>query len=169
MGITRKEKKTFPDELSAASFTIETVLNVWGTNSTLQEKKATLEVAAFDLHSEWTEKWTQEVILAPNAATELYSSELPGQPKRTKDSEVPKTIIVSARLLDETGAVLGRYSNWYVQSHYQLTISRSTRNVVRVCIYNSELTLHFSVPLTSCRSVTIILGLNPSSTLRSRT
>lgn len=159
----------FPDELSAASFTIETILNVWGTNSTLQEKKATLEVAAFDLHSEWTEKWTQEVTLAPNAATELYSNELPGQPKRTKDSEVPKTIIVSARLLDETGAVLGRYSNWYVQNCYQLTISRSVRNVVCVYIYNSELTLHFSLSVASCRSVTIILGPNPSSTLRSRT
>ncbi|KAI0089166.1 glycoside hydrolase family 2 protein [Irpex rosettiformis] len=113
VGMTRKEKKTFPDELSAASFIIETVLNVWGTNSTLQEKQATLEVAAFDLHSEWTEKWTKDVVLAPNAATELYSGELPGQPKRTKGSEVPKTIIVSARLLDvNSGAVLGRYSNW---------------------------------------------------------
>ncbi|KAI0772566.1 glycoside hydrolase family 2 protein [Irpex lacteus] len=112
VGMTRKEKKTFPDELSAATFTIETVLDVWGTNSTLEEKKATLEVAAFDLHSEWTERWTKDVVLAPNAATELYSGELPGQPKRTKASEVPKTTVVSARLLDDSGVVLGRYSNW---------------------------------------------------------
>jgi len=112
VGMTRKEKKTFADDLSAAFFTVETVLEIWGTNSTLSAKPATLEVTAFDLHSDWTEKWTKAVVLAPNSSTELYSGELPGQPKRTKLSEVPKTIIVSARLLDEGGAVLGRYSNW---------------------------------------------------------
>jgi len=38
---------------------------------------------------------------------------LPGQPTRTKESEVPRPIVVSARLLDvESGEVLGRYSNW---------------------------------------------------------
>ncbi|TFK55470.1 glycoside hydrolase family 2 protein [Heliocybe sulcata] len=111
VGMTRKEVKTFANERSAAFFTIETVLEVWGTNSTLSEKKATLEVTAFDLHSDWTETWSKEVILAANSSTELYKGELPGQPKRTKVSEVPKTIIISARLLDN-GTVLGRYSNW---------------------------------------------------------
>jgi beta-mannosidase len=113
--MTRKEKKTFPDALSAATFTIETVLDVWGTNSTLVEKTATLEVASFDLHSDWIDKWTKPVVLAPNASTELFSGPLPGQPTRTKASEVPRTIVVSARLLDDDdGAVLGRYSNWCV-------------------------------------------------------
>lgn len=115
VGMTRKEKKTYSDELSAAFFTIDTVLEIWGTNSTLTEKKATLEVTAFDLHSDWKEQWSREVTLAPNSSTELYSGELSGQPQRTKLSELPKTVIVSARLLD-AGQVLGRYSNWYVQS-----------------------------------------------------
>ena len=114
MGMTRKEKKTFPDELSAANFVIETVLEVWGTNSTLQAKQATLEVTSFDLHSDWQDRWIKDVTLAPNSATELFKGDLPGQPKRTKASEVPKTIVVSARLLDKDGAVLGRYSNWCV-------------------------------------------------------
>ncbi|KIJ70008.1 glycoside hydrolase family 2 protein [Hydnomerulius pinastri MD-312] len=112
VGMTRKEKKTFLDELSAASFTIETILEVWGTNSTLTEKKAKLEVSSFDLHSSWTDKFTQDIVLAPNSSTELFSGQLPGQPIRTKQSEVPRVIIVSARLLDESGTVLGRYSNW---------------------------------------------------------
>lgn len=112
VGMTRKEKKTFADDLTAAFFTIETVLEIWGTNSTLTEKKATLEVTAFDLHSEWTETFTQSAVLAANASTELFKGALPGQPTRTKASEVPRTIIVSARLLDSNGAVLGRYSNW---------------------------------------------------------
>lgn len=112
VGMTRKEKKTFSSELSAASFTIETILEIWGTNSTLDEKKAKLEVTLFDLHSTWEDRFTKDVILATNSSTELFSGQLPGQPIRTKLSEVPRVIIISARLLDESGSVLGRYSNW---------------------------------------------------------
>ncbi|CCM04064.1 uncharacterized protein FIBRA_06223 [Fibroporia radiculosa] len=112
VGMTRKEHKTFADELSAAFFVIETVLEIWGTNSTLAAKKASLEVAAFDLHSDWRETFARDVVLAPNASTELFAGPLPGQPRRTRVSDVPQTIVVSARLLDAGGAVLGRYSNW---------------------------------------------------------
>ena len=115
VGMTRKEKKTFADEHSAAFFTIETVLEIWGTNSTLAAKHAKLEVTAFELHSDWRERFVQDVVLEPNAATELWKGTLPGQPTRTKLSEAPKAIIVSARLLDADGSVLGRYANWCVR------------------------------------------------------
>ncbi|KAL6309741.1 glycoside hydrolase family 2 protein [Sparassis latifolia] len=112
VGMTRKDETTFADDLTAAFFTIETVLEIWGTNSTLSDTKVTLSVSAFDLHSEWRYHFDKPVVLAANASTELYKGELPGQPKRTKKSEIPKAIIVSARLIDENGVVLGRYSNW---------------------------------------------------------
>jgi beta-mannosidase len=110
--MTRKDKKTFPDELSASKFVIDTVLEIWGTNNTLQEKKTKLDVTFFDLHSDWTQNWSKDVTLAANSSTELYSGELEGVPQRTKLSEVSKTVIVSARLLDADGTVLGRYANW---------------------------------------------------------
>ncbi|KAJ7781282.1 glycoside hydrolase family 2 protein [Mycena metata] len=113
VGMTRKDKQVFPNELSSAQFTIETVLEIWGTNSTLVDKKATLEVTSFDLYSDcWRDKWSKEVSLKANSSTELHKGTLPGQPIRTKYSQVPKTIIVSARLLGENDEVLGRYSNW---------------------------------------------------------
>ena len=114
VGMTRKEVQTFPDELSAATFTLTSVLEIWGTNSTLSSKTAVLEVTSFDLaNPDWRDKWDREVVLAPNASTELWKGELPGQPVRTTRSEKPKTIVVSARLLDgESRQVLGRYSNW---------------------------------------------------------
>ncbi|KAJ8514868.1 hypothetical protein ONZ45_g7646 [Pleurotus djamor] len=112
VGLTRKEYKTYPDDTSAAIFTIETIFEIWATNSSLSEKKASLEVTSFDLHSDWRDKWSKEVTLEPNASTELYRGELAGLPKRTKLSDVPKTIIVSARLLDTDGTVLARYANW---------------------------------------------------------
>lgn len=114
VGITRKENKTFFDELSAADFKIETTLQVWGTNSTLTAKKARLEVTLFELDSDWTHQFAEDVELQANSSTELFSGPLPGQPTRIKMSQAPRLIVASARLLDELGVVLGRNSNWYV-------------------------------------------------------
>ena len=111
VGMTRKEKKIFASDNRAADFTIDTEVEIWGTNNQLVEKEVTLDVRCFDLRSEWTDSWSKQVVLAPNASTELWKGILPGQPTRTKLSEVPKTIIISARLLDGN-TVLGRYSNW---------------------------------------------------------
>ncbi|OBZ77132.1 Beta-mannosidase B [Grifola frondosa] len=95
VGMARHEVRTPADALSAAFFTIDTVLEVWGTNSTLVEKNAMLEVAAFDLHSGWTEKFARRVVLAPNASTELHSGD--------------RRVGAAAR---RGRGVLGRYSNW---------------------------------------------------------
>lgn len=121
VGMTRKEQKVFKDDRSAACFTINAVIEIWGTNSTLSEKKVILEVTSFDLESEWRERWSKEVALSPNSSTELYKGPLPGQPTRTSESELPKVIIVSTRLLNECGAVLARYSNWCdLTFHFQI-------------------------------------------------
>ncbi|KAJ7276352.1 beta-mannosidase [Mycena haematopus] len=113
VGMTRKEKKVFANELSSAQLTIKTVLEIWGTNSTLVDRKVTLEVTSFDLQSDcWRDKWSKEIVLKANSSTEVHSGALPGQPIRSKTSQVPKVIIVSARLIAEGGEVLARYSNW---------------------------------------------------------
>ena len=117
--MTRKDVKTYSDDLSAAKFTIDTRLEIWGTNSTLKPKKVSLSVKFFHLNDKnWTEKeiMLKGIELKPNASTELWSDNLPGQPQRTKDSQVPKPIVASARLLDDKGEVIARYSNWSVAS-----------------------------------------------------
>lgn len=111
VGMTRKDKQTFSNDRSAVDFTIESVLEIWGTNSTLLDKAVTLEVTFFDLESDWTEKWEKEVVLAANSSTELYKGHVTGQPIRNKQSDLPKIIIVSARILDGQ-TILSRYSNW---------------------------------------------------------
>ena len=113
VGMTRKEKKTFANDLTIVDYAIETVIEIWGTNSTLEDKKATLHAKCFNLDTDWTHEWKEEITLGANQATELWKGELPGQPKRTKASDVPKVIIISARILDENDEVLARYSNWY--------------------------------------------------------
>lgn len=111
VGMTRQDRQTFANDRSAADFIIEAVLEIWGTNSTLVDKAATLEVTFFDLESDWTDKWQKEVVLVANSSTELYKGHVAGQPIRKKQSDIPKVIIISARILDGQ-TVLGRYSNW---------------------------------------------------------
>lgn len=117
VGLNRTTEKIFKDDGSAAFFTIEHTLEIWGTNSMLEDKEVYLDVVTFDLESkDWRDGLKrQKVVLKKNSATELYKGPLPGQPTRKKESEVPKPIVVSARLLDvESGEVLGRCSNWWV-------------------------------------------------------
>jgi beta-mannosidase len=128
VGMTRKDHQKFLNERSAAAFSIETKLNIWGTNSTLEDKEAILEVTSFDLQSDWGDKWTKKVVLSSNSSTELYKGNLAGQPIRTKKSEVPRDIIVSARLLDANGDVLGRYCNWWVSGYFQHVGKRLKRS-----------------------------------------
>ncbi|KAJ4478021.1 glycoside hydrolase family 2 protein [Lentinula aciculospora] len=113
VGITRKEVTSFADERSAADFTIDTLFEVWGTNSTLTAKNVTLEFLIHDLHDPtFRDGWTQAVTLSPNSSTEVFKGPVNALPRKTTKSQISKIIIVSARLLDENGTVLARYSNW---------------------------------------------------------
>lgn len=118
VGITRKEVKT-PDPSkpnSVAYFSIDAELEIWGTNSTLFVKEAILEIRSFDVSgSDVIHQITQHVSLRPNSSTELWKGSLTvfGQPVRTKLSEVPRSLVVQARIVEvESGMVLARYSNW---------------------------------------------------------
>ncbi|KAJ1311549.1 hypothetical protein OPQ81_010033 [Rhizoctonia solani] len=114
VGMTRKMIKTPLGPMSALYSSIETHLEVWGTNSTLKAKRATLEIRSFDLEADGKLIDTQklEVVLAPNSSTELWKGVLPGEGKRTRDSDPQNVIVVQARLLDTDSKVLARYSNW---------------------------------------------------------
>ena len=121
VGMTRKEVKTpSPDHPnSVVNFTIDTSLEIWGTNSTLEPATVTLDVRSFDLSLATGQTLvhaapTRQVVLAPNSSTELFKGSLVeyGQPIRTKLSEVPRSLIISARVLDAKGNVLARYANW---------------------------------------------------------
>jgi len=77
--MTRKEHQTFPDDLSAAKFTIESILEIWGTNSTLEDKKATLEVTSYDLQSEWKDSWKEYVQFLLQPPFPILSTSVIGQ------------------------------------------------------------------------------------------
>lgn len=160
VGMTRKEVKTPTNDSTAAYFTISTVLEIWGTNKTLENKKATLDVTSFELDSDWTDHWSKEITLVPNASTELWKGDLPGQPIRTKASEVPKVIVVSARLLDETGQVLGRYSNWCV-APFLVTFLIIPHSCYSIPVISYERIISFSRSLFALATANCIFFIGP--------
>ncbi|KAG8728628.1 hypothetical protein FRC12_021614, partial [Ceratobasidium sp. 428] len=114
VGMTRKTVKTPLSPYSALYSSIETRIELWGTNSTLEPAKATLEIRSFDVEGggKLIDTQKQDVTLVPNSSTELWKGGLPGEGKRTRDSDPQKAIVVQARLLSTDGKVLARYSNW---------------------------------------------------------
>ncbi|KAJ7165676.1 glycoside hydrolase [Mycena crocata] len=95
-------------------------LEIWGTNASLTERAATLELHFVDLKSTWTHTEMHSIILLPNQATELLALPCPGPPADaatlpTGDALFTTThsVVVGARLMDEeSGAVLARYADW---------------------------------------------------------
>lgn len=111
--MARKEIKTPRDATSLAFYTIRHEIQLWGCNSTLAPKEAVIELVSYDLEAGEVGRQTFDVELAPNCSTEVWKGDVPGQPVRTSTSQVPRPIVVQARLLDkESNEVLARYSNW---------------------------------------------------------
>lgn len=112
--MARKEIQTPRDETTMAFYTIRHEIQLWGCNSTLSSKDATIELVSYDLEKGEVDRRTFPVTLAPNASTEVWIGDVPGQPVRTNTAEVPRPIVVQARLLldNDTDEVLARYSNW---------------------------------------------------------
>ena len=89
-------------------------VQLWACNSTLQPKKVKVELHAFDLDGGEVANSRQSfnITLAPNASTEIWAGDVPGQAVRTTLAQVPKPIVLQARLLNDNGSILARYSNW---------------------------------------------------------
>ncbi|KAF8320927.1 glycoside hydrolase [Clavulina sp. PMI_390] len=111
VGIARYEKKgPVPKSSAEAS---QFFVAVWATNATLEANTVSLELAAFDLYDptfQWSQK--KDITLPPNSSTDLMMMPLPGQPPLSKKSQVPRGIVVHAKLLDKDGDVISRNTNW---------------------------------------------------------
>lgn len=90
-------------------------LAIWATNAH-EERTFTLLVTAHDIVNGWTtqEPWKREVVLGENRSTELYSGDCPQPPEeKWVDKVAPSgTVVVSAKLVDESGQIVARYCDW---------------------------------------------------------
>jgi beta-mannosidase len=90
-------------------------LSIWGTNSTLKPRSATLQLTFVDLlDSGWTEKTEKTThVLAPNSSTELGSVPVKAPRGTTGSDAAGATVVVGAVVADQdTGEVLARMVDW---------------------------------------------------------
>ncbi|KAK4689681.1 beta-mannosidase, partial [Tremellales sp. Uapishka_1] len=87
-------------------------IQLWACNSTLHAKTVTVVLTAFDLDAGRLDTRSFDVLLSPNSSTEIWQGQVPGQPVRTSDAQIPKPIILGARMTDSDGTILARYANW---------------------------------------------------------
>ncbi|WWD22921.1 hypothetical protein CI109_107416 [Kwoniella shandongensis] len=114
VGIARKDIKKLKDKTTSAFSEIHQEMQLWGCNSTLVEKDVLVVLETYNLSTDKRDKQSFNVKLSANASTEIWAGQVPGQPIRTTDAQVPEPIVVQARLYDPTkpDIVLARYSNW---------------------------------------------------------
>jgi len=100
-------------EFGAFQSTSSTI-EIWGTNSSLQERRMTLDVQYYDLSSLWRSEESHTVTLLSNQTTELISKECPHRARSGDDLVTPaSSVIIHARLIDLTsGVTVARYSDW---------------------------------------------------------
>lgn len=93
----------------------QVTLSIWGCNSRHQDEEYKLLVSAYDIMTDWTvDLPPRNITLGENRSTELYSGICPEPPKeKAYDQLAPSgTVVVHARLVNEGGKVVARYSDW---------------------------------------------------------
>lgn len=129
VGMTRKSVKTFDSTETMAYFKISSVLELWGTNSTAEGKKVSVELHAYDVEqgaiaevvAEGWNEGTKVIVLAPNSTTEIWKGPTPGIEDVRVEGLKSRAVVIQARIIDsETKVVLARYSNWYFPIFYFL-------------------------------------------------
>ncbi|KAM7198250.1 beta-mannosidase [Naviculisporaceae sp. PSN 640] len=115
-GITRKEHRYPRDKHTRVFVDVETVIEIWGSNLTLEDKKVDCLVRAWDV--ETGEETYSEVVnkeggleLPENRSTEIIKMKVPVRKEKT--GEEGRTV-VAAYLLDKEsgGKQIARYVNW---------------------------------------------------------
>ncbi|EPQ54903.1 glycoside hydrolase [Gloeophyllum trabeum ATCC 11539] len=125
VGIFRTVTKNRPDDRPRQFYefgayqSLGARIDIWATNSTLQDVSTRFELRCVDLESDWTHEHREDVILCANRTTEILSipCPCPPHPLTTADGDpVPTSshsVVVGARLIrTETGEIVARYADW---------------------------------------------------------
>ncbi|KAL7409700.1 glycoside hydrolase family 2 protein [Mrakia frigida] len=145
VGLARKEVTTYRDKTTAAFLEIDQEMQIWGTNSTLEDKEAVLEVRAIGLDGNVINETRKNVTLAANSSTEFFKGPVPGQVIRKLISEEPKVIVVGVRLLTPEGEVLARYSDWPMP--YKYICYDEDYKPLKITVDGEKVTLEANAPV----------------------
>lgn len=111
LGITRKEHKYPKDKYTRAFVDTKTIIEVWGSNLSLDDLSVDCVLKAWDVETgdeTYSETVASDFSLPENRSTEIIKLEVPVQAK----NENQEARIVVAAYLYKDGQQIARYVNW---------------------------------------------------------
>jgi beta-mannosidase len=150
LGIRREVAKNRPNDrprnfYEYGSFQSRQVtLSIWASNFKHQSTY-TLKVSAYDIATDWRlDLPEQEVVLAENRSTELWSGICPEPPlDQASDKVAPSGTVVIHAMLLEDGEVTARYTDW--PQPYKLLDLPDPK--LKVEVRNGEIRLNVEKPV----------------------
>ncbi|RDW87801.1 hypothetical protein BP5796_03495 [Coleophoma crateriformis] len=111
-GITRKEHAIPADKYTRVNIKKTHMIEIWGSNLTLDDLTVDVVVKAFDVISgeeTFSKTVASSLLLPENRSTEIVAMEVP---VKNKDQDEESRIVVAAYLISATGEQVARYVNW---------------------------------------------------------
>lgn len=109
IGMTRREHRHPRDKYTRVNIDVSHVIEVWGSNLTLDHVTVDCTLAAFDVETgneTYRETVKRDLTLPENRSTEIIALDVPG-------SQSASRTVVAAYITDKnTGKQLARYVNW---------------------------------------------------------
>ncbi|KAG8945738.1 hypothetical protein FRC04_000597 [Tulasnella sp. 424] len=126
IGLARKIKKNRENDRPRQFYefgafrNVSATLEVWASNFTVSPVQATAEISYYDLKTEQVYRTaTHHITIPPNQSVEIYEGTVEPPPptvarlaERQVELERTHTVVIHARLLDPSGKVLARFTNW---------------------------------------------------------
>ncbi|KAH7313445.1 glycoside hydrolase family 2 protein [Stachybotrys elegans] len=111
VGMTRREEKTTKTKHSRVDVDVETKIEIWGSNLTLEDIEADCVVKAWDVKTgreTYSQTVASKITLAADASTEIAAFEVPvAKPNAGLEA---RTVV--AAYLYQDGKQIARYVNW---------------------------------------------------------
>lgn len=113
IGMTRREHRHPRDKYTRVDVEVKSVIEVWGSNLTLEDVTVDCVIKAFDVETgkeTYSKTVTKNFLLPENRSTEILAMDVPVT--HSNKGEEARTVVAAYILSSETGKQLARYVNW---------------------------------------------------------
>lgn len=121
IGMTRREHRHPRDRYTRVDVDVKSVIEVWGSNLTLDDIEVDCHLRAFDVETgaqTYSTTAQSNVLLKQNRSTEILATDVPigedssTQDQKTQHEQAARTVVAAYLVSTSTGKQLARYVNW---------------------------------------------------------
>lgn len=113
IGMTRREHRHSKDKYTRVNVDVKTVIEVWGSNLTLEDYTVDCVLKAWDVETgkeTFSEVVAKGIVLHENRSTEILARDVPVE--HENQGEETRTVVAAYIVSKDSGAQLARYVNW---------------------------------------------------------